>query len=198
MTITQALSHDQFTIKEIPINRGLKGVPGTLLSCFRIIYFVVTHGIGREEHCSGVCKTVIQKPLCGNSFLYFDCNSDFNRLSYACVILALIKGAFMWTGKPRDLWGLWLPGETCNLVAPYFYVFPSCLLPPNRTTRTFPLSPLVLRVQSRKYYFLSEEVDEKEDLSQRCRDLEHQVGSTCLYKHLLKAQSGKAWRVLSQ
>uniref|UniRef100_A0A3Q1AZZ7 Calponin-homology (CH) domain-containing protein n=1 Tax=Amphiprion ocellaris TaxID=80972 RepID=A0A3Q1AZZ7_AMPOC len=29
--------------------------------------------------------------------------------------------------------------------------------------------------QSRKYYFLSEEADEKEDLSQRCRDLEHQV-----------------------
>uniref|UniRef100_A0A665TXP8 Hook microtubule-tethering protein 2 n=1 Tax=Echeneis naucrates TaxID=173247 RepID=A0A665TXP8_ECHNA len=28
---------------------------------------------------------------------------------------------------------------------------------------------------SRKYYFLSEEADEKEDLSQRCRDLEHQV-----------------------
>uniref|UniRef100_A0A667ZFI3 Hook microtubule tethering protein 2 n=1 Tax=Myripristis murdjan TaxID=586833 RepID=A0A667ZFI3_9TELE len=31
--------------------------------------------------------------------------------------------------------------------------------------------------QSRKYYFLSEEADEKEDLSQRCRDLEHQVGT---------------------
>lgn len=30
-------------------------------------------------------------------------------------------------------------------------------------------------VQSRKYYFLSEEADEKEDLNQRCRDLEHQV-----------------------
>uniref|UniRef100_A0A669DPS6 Hook microtubule tethering protein 2 n=1 Tax=Oreochromis niloticus TaxID=8128 RepID=A0A669DPS6_ORENI len=30
--------------------------------------------------------------------------------------------------------------------------------------------------QSRKYYFLSEEADEKDDLSQRCRDLEHQVG----------------------
>uniref|UniRef100_A0A4W6EZE9 Hook microtubule tethering protein 2 n=1 Tax=Lates calcarifer TaxID=8187 RepID=A0A4W6EZE9_LATCA len=29
--------------------------------------------------------------------------------------------------------------------------------------------------QSRKYYFLSEEADEKEDLSQRCKDLEHQV-----------------------
>uniref|UniRef100_A0A4W6F037 Hook microtubule tethering protein 2 n=1 Tax=Lates calcarifer TaxID=8187 RepID=A0A4W6F037_LATCA len=28
---------------------------------------------------------------------------------------------------------------------------------------------------SRKYYFLSEEADEKEDLSQRCKDLEHQV-----------------------
>lgn len=33
-------------------------------------------------------------------------------------------------------------------------------------------------LQSRKYYFLSEEADEKEDLSQRCRDLEHQVGSS--------------------
>lgn len=30
--------------------------------------------------------------------------------------------------------------------------------------------------QSRKYYFLSEEADETEDLSQRCRNLEHQVG----------------------
>uniref|UniRef100_A0A673ZAD2 Hook microtubule tethering protein 2 n=1 Tax=Salmo trutta TaxID=8032 RepID=A0A673ZAD2_SALTR len=29
--------------------------------------------------------------------------------------------------------------------------------------------------QSRKYYFLSEEVEAKEDLGQRCRDLEHQV-----------------------
>nr|XP_020511311.2 protein Hook homolog 2 isoform X3 [Labrus bergylta] len=29
--------------------------------------------------------------------------------------------------------------------------------------------------QSRKYYFLSEEADEKMDLSQRCRDLEHQL-----------------------
>ncbi|KAM9745225.1 protein Hook homolog 2 [Menidia menidia] len=29
--------------------------------------------------------------------------------------------------------------------------------------------------QSRKYYFLSEEADEKADLSQRCRDLEHQL-----------------------
>uniref|UniRef100_A0AAQ5Z0S5 Calponin-homology (CH) domain-containing protein n=1 Tax=Amphiprion ocellaris TaxID=80972 RepID=A0AAQ5Z0S5_AMPOC len=33
----------------------------------------------------------------------------------------------------------------------------------------------ILCLQSRKYYFLSEEADEKEDLSQRCRDLEHQV-----------------------
>ncbi|AWP18485.1 putative protein Hook -like 2-like isoform 2 [Scophthalmus maximus] len=29
--------------------------------------------------------------------------------------------------------------------------------------------------QSRKYYFLSEEADEKQDLSQRCRDLQHQL-----------------------
>uniref|UniRef100_A0A3Q3E9A4 Hook microtubule tethering protein 2 n=1 Tax=Labrus bergylta TaxID=56723 RepID=A0A3Q3E9A4_9LABR len=34
---------------------------------------------------------------------------------------------------------------------------------------------LVLCLQSRKYYFLSEEADEKMDLSQRCRDLEHQL-----------------------
>lgn len=33
-------------------------------------------------------------------------------------------------------------------------------------------------LQSRKYYFLSEEAYDKEDLSHRCRDLEHQVGCT--------------------
>uniref|UniRef100_A0A669DT34 Hook microtubule tethering protein 2 n=1 Tax=Oreochromis niloticus TaxID=8128 RepID=A0A669DT34_ORENI len=33
----------------------------------------------------------------------------------------------------------------------------------------------IFYLQSRKYYFLSEEADEKDDLSQRCRDLEHQV-----------------------
>lgn len=32
-----------------------------------------------------------------------------------------------------------------------------------------------LSLQSRKYYFLSEEPEEKENLSQRCRDLQHQV-----------------------
>uniref|UniRef100_A0A8D3CIR3 Calponin-homology (CH) domain-containing protein n=1 Tax=Scophthalmus maximus TaxID=52904 RepID=A0A8D3CIR3_SCOMX len=37
---------------------------------------------------------------------------------------------------------------------------------------------------SRKYYFLSEEADEKQDLSQRCRDLQHQVGSLALEEKL--------------
>uniref|UniRef100_A0A8D3CIL4 Calponin-homology (CH) domain-containing protein n=1 Tax=Scophthalmus maximus TaxID=52904 RepID=A0A8D3CIL4_SCOMX len=35
--------------------------------------------------------------------------------------------------------------------------------------------PWLFPLQSRKYYFLSEEADEKQDLSQRCRDLQHQV-----------------------
>lgn len=35
---------------------------------------------------------------------------------------------------------------------------------------------LCLLLQSRKYYFLSEEANEKADLNQRCQDLEHQVG----------------------
>jgi hypothetical protein len=35
----------------------------------------------------------------------------------------------------------------------------------------------VSSLQSRKYYFLSEEADEKEDLGQRCRTLELQVGT---------------------
>lgn len=38
---------------------------------------------------------------------------------------------------------------------------------------------LLLCSQSRKYYFLSEEADEKLDLSQRCRDLERQVSTVC-------------------
>uniref|UniRef100_A0A8C7XJ14 Hook microtubule tethering protein 2 n=1 Tax=Oryzias sinensis TaxID=183150 RepID=A0A8C7XJ14_9TELE len=34
---------------------------------------------------------------------------------------------------------------------------------------------ILMSLQSRKYYFLSEEPEEKENLSQRCRDLQHQV-----------------------
>lgn len=40
----------------------------------------------------------------------------------------------------------------------------------------------MLRAQSRKYYFLSEEADEKGDMSQRCQDLQHQVG--CVQIHV--------------
>uniref|UniRef100_A0A8C4IIH1 Hook microtubule tethering protein 2 n=1 Tax=Dicentrarchus labrax TaxID=13489 RepID=A0A8C4IIH1_DICLA len=43
--------------------------------------------------------------------------------------------------------------------------------------------------QSRKYYFLSEEADEKEDLNQRCRDLEHQVGTPNEEKSSLQAET---------
>lgn len=43
--------------------------------------------------------------------------------------------------------------------------------------------------QSRKYYFLSEEVDEKEDLSQRCRDLEHQLSVALEEKSSLQAET---------
>uniref|UniRef100_A0AAX7SDW9 Calponin-homology (CH) domain-containing protein n=1 Tax=Astatotilapia calliptera TaxID=8154 RepID=A0AAX7SDW9_ASTCA len=43
--------------------------------------------------------------------------------------------------------------------------------------------------QSRKYYFLSEEADEKEDLSQRCRHLEHQVGLLNTEKMSLQAET---------
>lgn len=49
----------------------------------------------------------------------------------------------------------------------------SLLLP----SHLFYLNSLWSVLQSRKYYFLSEEADEKEDLSRRCRDLEHQVCS---------------------
>ncbi|XP_061086872.1 protein Hook homolog 2-like [Conger conger] len=42
--------------------------------------------------------------------------------------------------------------------------------------------------QSRKYYFLSEEVEEKEDLSGRCRELEHQVSVVVEEKALLAAE----------
>ncbi|XP_030646091.1 protein Hook homolog 2 isoform X1 [Chanos chanos] len=43
--------------------------------------------------------------------------------------------------------------------------------------------------QSRKYYFLSEEVDEKEDISQRCRDLQHQVAVLMDERAALQAET---------
>ncbi|KAM9780514.1 protein Hook homolog 2 [Neosynchiropus ocellatus] len=43
--------------------------------------------------------------------------------------------------------------------------------------------------QSRKYYFLSEEADEKNDLSQRCRDLEHQLSVALEEKSSLLAET---------
>ncbi|XP_035262510.1 protein Hook homolog 2-like isoform X2 [Anguilla anguilla] len=43
--------------------------------------------------------------------------------------------------------------------------------------------------QSRKYYFLSEEAGEKEDLSGRCRDLEHQISALVEEKALLAAEA---------
>ncbi|XP_034395307.1 protein Hook homolog 2-like isoform X2 [Cyclopterus lumpus] len=43
--------------------------------------------------------------------------------------------------------------------------------------------------QSRKYYFLSEEADEKLDLSQRCRDLEHQLSVALEEKSSLQAET---------
>uniref|UniRef100_A0A7N6BT81 Hook microtubule-tethering protein 2 n=1 Tax=Anabas testudineus TaxID=64144 RepID=A0A7N6BT81_ANATE len=61
----------------------------------------------------------------------------------------------------------------------FFCVFPQyftkCLLPSI--------------LQSRKYYFLSEEPDEKEDLSQRCRDLEHQLSVALEEKSSLQAET---------
>uniref|UniRef100_A0A1A8FSA8 Hook homolog 2 n=2 Tax=Nothobranchius korthausae TaxID=1143690 RepID=A0A1A8FSA8_9TELE len=42
--------------------------------------------------------------------------------------------------------------------------------------------------QSRKYYFLSEEADESEDPSRRCRDLEHQLSQTLEEKSSLQAE----------
>ncbi|KAK5885472.1 hypothetical protein CesoFtcFv8_019177 [Champsocephalus esox] len=43
--------------------------------------------------------------------------------------------------------------------------------------------------QSRKYYFLSEEADEKQDMSQRCRDLQHQLSVALEEKSSLQAES---------
>ncbi|XP_038840325.1 protein Hook homolog 2-like isoform X5 [Salvelinus namaycush] len=43
--------------------------------------------------------------------------------------------------------------------------------------------------QSRKYYFLSEEVEAKEDLGQRCRDLEHQLAAVLEEKSSLQVET---------
>lgn len=52
--------------------------------------------------------------------------------------------------------------------------------------------------QSRKYYFLSEEVDEKEDLTQRCRDLQHQLSMVLEEKSLLQAETRSLKEKLSR
>ncbi|XP_051796866.1 protein Hook homolog 2 [Acanthochromis polyacanthus] len=52
--------------------------------------------------------------------------------------------------------------------------------------------------QSRKYYFLSEEADEKEDLSQRCRDLEHQLSVVVEEKSSLQAEARSLKEKLSR
>lgn len=52
--------------------------------------------------------------------------------------------------------------------------------------------------QSRKYYFLSEEADEKEDLGQRCRDLQHQLSLVLEEKSLLQAESRSLKEKLSR
>ncbi|XP_029914123.1 protein Hook homolog 2 isoform X2 [Myripristis murdjan] len=52
--------------------------------------------------------------------------------------------------------------------------------------------------QSRKYYFLSEEADEKEDLSQRCRDLEHQLSVALEEKLSLQAETRSLKEKLSR
>ncbi|XP_053708588.1 protein Hook homolog 2-like isoform X3 [Synchiropus splendidus] len=52
--------------------------------------------------------------------------------------------------------------------------------------------------QSRKYYFLSEEADEKNDLSQRCRDLEHQLSVALEEKSSLQAETRSLKEKLSR
>lgn len=52
--------------------------------------------------------------------------------------------------------------------------------------------------QSRKYYFLSEEADEKEDLSQRCRDLEHQLSLALEEKSSLQTETRSLKEKLSR
>uniref|UniRef100_A0A3B4ZWH4 Protein Hook homolog 2-like n=1 Tax=Stegastes partitus TaxID=144197 RepID=A0A3B4ZWH4_9TELE len=51
---------------------------------------------------------------------------------------------------------------------------------------------------SLKYYFLSEEADEKEDLSQRCRDLEHQLSAVLEEKSSLQAETRSLKEKLSR
>uniref|UniRef100_A0A3B4YUV7 Hook microtubule tethering protein 2 n=1 Tax=Seriola lalandi dorsalis TaxID=1841481 RepID=A0A3B4YUV7_SERLL len=51
---------------------------------------------------------------------------------------------------------------------------------------------------SRKYYFLSEEADEKEDLSQRCQDLEHQLSVALEEKSSLQAETRSLKEKLSR
>lgn len=52
--------------------------------------------------------------------------------------------------------------------------------------------------QSRKYYFLSEEADEKDDLSQRCRDLQHQLSVALEEKSSLQAETRSLKEKLSR
>nr|XP_057905996.1 protein Hook homolog 2-like isoform X2 [Doryrhamphus excisus] len=52
--------------------------------------------------------------------------------------------------------------------------------------------------QSRKYYFLSEEADEKADLSQRCRDLEHQLSLALEEKLSLQSETRSLKEKLSR
>ncbi|XP_047428876.1 protein Hook homolog 2 isoform X2 [Mugil cephalus] len=52
--------------------------------------------------------------------------------------------------------------------------------------------------QSRKYYFLSEEAGEKEDLTQRCRDLEHQLSAALEEKSSLQAEARSLKEKLSR
>ncbi|KAF7666370.1 hypothetical protein LDENG_00109450 [Lucifuga dentata] len=52
--------------------------------------------------------------------------------------------------------------------------------------------------QSRKYYFLSEEVDAKEDMSQRCRDLQHQLSVAVEEKLSLQAETRSLKEKLSR
>ncbi|XP_051904742.1 protein Hook homolog 2-like isoform X1 [Hippocampus zosterae] len=52
--------------------------------------------------------------------------------------------------------------------------------------------------QSRKYYFLSEEADEKEDFRQRCRDLEHQLSVALEEKLSLQTETRSLKEKLSR
>ncbi|CAN9505997.1 unnamed protein product [Ophioblennius macclurei] len=52
--------------------------------------------------------------------------------------------------------------------------------------------------QSRKYYFLSEEADEKDDLSQRYRDLQHQLSAALEEKSSLQAETRSLKEKLSR